>query len=139
MTLGTLTHAQRPAAPAAEQGPAMAEDDAPPPPGSVRRRATDDPASPLPKRGLVQAADALAGVVGSAMRYWRRSTDHFPETERLPAIDAATAELRRRVLETEAASLGRARVRLPRAWVWSLLAGVLVLLSLGVVRLIFRG
>ncbi len=70
-------------------------------PTEIRRRATDDPATPIPKRSVATMAGSFADAVGSAVRYLRRATDPRPE-EVLPDLDAATPELRRRIQAVQA-------------------------------------
>jgi hypothetical protein len=87
-------------------------------PGQFRRRASDDPAVPVPERAAVQPTGAIAHAVGTALRYFRRASDAGPTGERLPAVDAATADLRRRVLEAQAAKTTKPGLRRPRRWLW---------------------
>ena len=70
-------------------------------PAPIRRRATDDPATPIPKRNVSEMAGSVADAVSSAFRYLRRATDPRPESEALPDVDAATPELRRRILAVQ--------------------------------------
>jgi len=87
-------------------------------PGQFRRRAGDDPTAPVPERAAEQPTGAIAYAVGTALRYFRRASDAGPPGERLPAVDAATADLRRRVLEAQAAKTTKPGLRLPRRWLW---------------------
>jgi len=86
--------------------------------GQFRRRAGDDPSAPVPERAAVQPTGAVAYAVGTAMRYLRRASDAGPPGERLPTVDAATADLRRRVLEAQSVKEAKPRLRLPRRWLW---------------------
>jgi hypothetical protein len=101
-------------------------------PARFDQRKGDDPAAPRPTRAVVQPTGVMAHAVGHAIRYLRRSTDALPPGAPLPSVDVVTPDLRQRILDADAVATAQTRFRQLRAWRGPVLAGMVIVLLLGV-------